>query len=120
MEKIVHCATSSVERGIQELYTGGTCTSICGEGYIYDEGICYQDCDQRNFQLCLPGILGRGDCKPADFNNWQPDVGKVAEGVVFMQENNCGNRRQVIGTGTDVCADSSAIDCAVFGTAVFK
>lgn len=122
VERILECASSATERGEQEIDSGGVCGSICGPGYIYDEAICKLDCDQRSLELCLPGILGRGDCSPTNYNDWTPSASLYPAGTYFMQENKCGNRRQVQGTyiGT-TCADINVFDCAPFtGLAQFQ
>ncbi len=100
LEKVSVCAKSAIERGTINLKNGGECASFCDEGYIYnyDDGLCYLDCDQRNLSICLPGILGRGDCSEENFNDWSPETNTIPSGQEFIQENKCGNRRQVIGT----------------------
>ena len=97
IEKFSTCGTSAVDRGEQNLEAGGSCASYCEPGYIYDTGICFPACDQRNLELCLPGILGRGDCVD-DPSSWSPATSTRPAGVPFMQENNCGKRRQAIGS----------------------
>lgn len=97
IEKFSTCATSAIDRGEQDIRLGGSCGSLCEPGYIYDAGVCYLACDQRNLELCLPGILGRGDCID-DPLSWSPDTSTWPNGTSFMQENNCGKRRQAVGS----------------------
>ena len=128
VETLSICANSATDRGDQELNNGGACNSFCefGDGltYIYNDGICLLDCDRRNLSICLPGILGRGEnCSPGypDYDNWFPDPATKQLGVPFVQENNCGDKRQAVGTATDVCSFISKFGCAPFtGAASFQ
>ena len=121
MEKVSVCANSAIDRGSKNIETGGVCNSLCDVGYIYRDGVCYPDCDQRNLSICLPGLLGRGDCAQADFDNWSPNPSTVQNGVVFTQENKCGDRREFMGTASGVCPDINVFGCAPFsGIASFQ
>ncbi len=121
LEKLSSCANSAIDRGEQAIDIGGVCNSLCDEGYIYHDGICYPDCDQRNLAICLPGILGRGNCSDVDFNDWSPDPSTVQNGVTFTQENNCGNRREALGTAEGECPNINVFGCAPFsGVASFQ
>ena len=88
------CAGTAVDRGTQKSGPEGSdfsaCTSGCPPGFLEENGICVVDCGRQNFNLCLPAIVGRGDCI-SDPSSWLPE--RTGPGD-FVQVDNCGNQRQ--------------------------
>lgn len=123
------CSISPTKRGIKNVASGAgaACASRCDDGFIYDDstddgidnGLCLPECDQRNLDMCLPAILDRGDCtdNPA---SWSPDPVTVGAGIPFMQENNCGKRRQSLGTSGTACSNPNTFGCALFNTGIYQ
>ena len=123
------CSISPTKRGIKNVASGAgaACATRCDDGFIYDDqtndgidnGLCLPECDQRNLNMCLPAILDRGDCID-DPLSWAPDPSTIGSGVEFSQTNNCGKRRQSVGTSGASCSNPNTFGCAQYDAGIYQ